>query len=194
MQSYMQRARVAPGAQMRRVRKWSTLLVFAAALAACSDGNGTGPDNPSTPSTPVPDQLSGEWVYGNISPTNFWNDHTGQYSGNAYGIGVILDLKPNGRYTQMVYIYTQQYACSMQTWTHTEGTVTVNGGQISFYPHKGNYKAADTCIGKNNFQRAMTGDEIASKQGETWAWEVDYSSGQEKLFTGPGGPSEFRRL
>lgn len=193
MQVYMKGARVAPGApMMRRVRTWSSLLVLAASIAACSDSS-TGP-NTDTPSTLVPDELAGEWVYGTISPTNFWDDHTGQYVGNAYGIGVILDLEPNGRYSQMVYIYTQAYSCRTQVWTHMEGTVTVNGSALTFYPHKGNYKAADTCIAKNNFQRAMTKQEIEDKQGETWAWQLDYSSGQEKLFTGPGGPSEFRRF
>ena len=73
------------------------------------------------------------------------------------------------------------------------GTVTVSGSQITFYPNTGNYKASDTCVGKNNFQRAMTSSELQAEQGETWGWEIDASSGQPKLYTGPGGPSEFRR-
>lgn len=193
MHGYRKDARVTPEALKRRARTWGALVMMSVAIAACGDKNATGPDDSGTPVTPVPSTLSGEWVYGNISPTNFWNDHTGQYAGNAYGIGVFLDLKPNGRFTQMVYIYTQQYNCATQTWTHMEGTVTVNGSQISFYPTKGNYKASDTCIASHNFQRPMSSSELSAEQGETWAWEIDDSSGQPKLYTGPGGPSEFRR-
>lgn len=193
MREYMMSARAFPGAWLARARRSSAIVMVALLAAACSDKNATGPDDFDTPATDVPSQLSGEWMYGMISPTNFWNDHSGQYSGNAYGIGVWLDFTPNGRYTQLVYIYTQQYSCRMQTWTEMEGTVTVSGSQITFYPNAGNYKASDTCVGKNNFQRAMTSSELQAKQGETWAWEIDASSGQPKLFTGPGGPSEFRR-
>lgn len=194
MQGYMRNARVAPAALMRRARRWAALAVMGIAAAACGGSDkATGPDNPGTPVSDVPTDLSGEWVYGTISPTNFWNDHTGQYSGNAYGIGVWLDLKPNGHYTQLVYIYTQSYNCRTQTWTEMEGTVVVNGSQISFYPWNGQYKASDNCIASHNFQRSMTSSELSSKQGETWAWQIDESSGQPKLYTGPGGPSEFRR-
>lgn len=193
MQGYMKSARVAPVAWTRRARMWAAVLVLAIGTAACSDKNSTGPDNPGTPVTDVPANLSGEWVYGMISPTNFWDDHSGQYSGNAYGIGVWLNLQPNGRFTQLVYIYTQQYNCRTQTWTQMEGTVTVSGSQISFYPTKGSYKASDNCVASHNFQRSMSASELSAKQGETWAWEIDTSSGQPKLYTGPGGPSEFRR-
>jgi hypothetical protein len=192
MQAYTTSARI-PGAWLARARRSFAIVAIAAAAAACSDKNSTGPDDPGTPSTPVPSQLAGEWMYGTISPSNFWNDHTGQYSGNAYGIGVYLQFKPEGRYSQWVYIYTQQYSCRTQTWTYTEGTVTVSGSQISFYPSKGKYQASDNCVASHNFERPMTASELQAKQGETWGWQIDDSSGQPKLYTGPGGPSEFRR-
>jgi hypothetical protein len=190
----MKGARVSPVAWAARARRYSVIAAMAVVAAACGDKNATGPeDEPTTPVTSVPSQLAGEWMYGTISPTNFWNDHSGQYSGNAYGIGVFLDFKPNGRFTQLIYIYTQQYNCRTQTWTQMEGTVTVSGSQISFYPTKGNYKASDNCVSSHNFQRPMKASELQAEQGETWGWSIDQSSGQPKLYTGPGGPSEFRR-
>lgn len=165
-----------------------------AATAACGGGkDATGPDDSGLPRTDVPSSLAGDWFYGTISPTNFYDDHTGEYSGNAYGIGVYMQFAPNGTYKEYFYAYTQTYGCRTQVWTYMEGTVEVTSSSFTFYPSKGNYKVADTCVSGNNYTRNMTRDELVEKRGDSWQYYLDDSSGSARLYTGPGGPSEFRR-
>ena len=71
-------------------------------LAACGGSDkvaGPGGGGGDTPRSELPAALAGTWVYGNISPTNFWNEHTGQYAGNAYGFADYLSLDESGTYT-----------------------------------------------------------------------------------------------
>lgn len=161
-------------------------------LAACGGSDGFGPGTGGADPGPggyVPDELVGSWKYGVISPTNFWDDHTGQYSGNAYGIGAWFTFKANGTYEELVYIYSQQYSCRLQTWTAIKGKMDTDGNLIRLYPTSGNYKVSDTCTSSNNYTRSMTGAELADKQGETWDWQfaVNELDGKTYLYLGIGG-------
>jgi hypothetical protein len=177
----------------RRSAARAAVLLSAALLTACGGDSSTGPgETPvfDTPRTEVPDVLVGRWMYGSISPTNFWNDHTGQYAGNAYGFADHITFQENGTYTRLVYIYTQNYGCRTQVWTQMQGTVTVDGETFTLYPGVGRYKAADTCIARYNFDRAMTRAELAEKQGDGYDWFFQTESGRTYLMVGPEGSGE----
>jgi hypothetical protein len=169
-------------------RRAAALAICAVALAACGGDSSTGPGggggvDPDTPRSAVPQELARGWMYGLISPTDFWDDHTGQYLGNAYGAADYYTFSSDGHFTELVYIYTQVYSCRTQVWTQMEGTVVVSGSAITKYPSKGQYKVADTCSQRNNYTRPMTASELREKQGQTatWGWETDEYSGKTYL-------------
>jgi hypothetical protein len=177
-----------------RVRAAALVIAATSLLAACGGGDSaTGPDpvDDSTPRTDVPSQLAGNWMYGSISPTNFWDDHTGQYSGNAYGFSDYVILSGNGTYERYIYIYTQYYSCRTQAYTVHRGTVTVSASAIAYYPQRGKYKVTDTCVSSRNYERNMTSEEVHDAQGESWDWELGTgSNGQTVLLLGPSGSGE----
>ena len=193
-------ARQARPRYVRRAWAGALALCLTTVMAACGSDSSTGPggdsnDGPGgnpggTPGTEVPSELAGAWRYGSISPTNFWDDHTGQYMGNAYGFGDFLSFERSGRYTRLVYIYTNSYGCQTQVWTQMEGTVRVDGFTFALYPTKGRYKVADNCAASRNYERPMTGDELAEKQGDLYNFTFANENGRSYLMIGVGDSEE----
>jgi hypothetical protein len=151
-------------------------LTLTALLGACGGedsagpGGGTGGDLGEGTGAAIPAELVGQWSYGSISPTNFWNEHTGQYAGNAYGVGAWFTFRSRGAYEQFIYQYTQNYGCQTQVWTRIRGNMEVQDDVLTFNPTSGEYKVADNCVASHNYRRDMTGQEISDKQGEEWQW------------------------
>lgn len=168
-----------------RVASLTLALVTALSLAACGGDDATNPGNGGGGGGGggnVPAALVGEWNYGAISPTNFWNDHTGQYAGNAYGVGAWFTFASDGSFDLFVYQYVQNYNCTTQIWTRMRGPMDESNGIIALYPTKGDYKVADNCIASHNYKRAMTSSELADKQGEQWAWEFAVNPNDNKTY------------
>lgn len=120
-------------------------------------------------------EVVGQWKWGSISPTSFWDTTTGKYAGNARSMGSFFDFKPDGTYSQMIYIATYQYGWSVQVWTYHEGTVTFErDGTFTLHPAKGRYKGADNRVAKNNFDRPMGEDDLKKSAGpQRWAFKRD---------------------
>jgi hypothetical protein len=138
--------------------------LFALTLVACDVADATGPDDatdapPAAGGGSVPAEMVGGWRYGSISPTNFWDDHTGVYSGNAYGFSDQYVFTANGTFKEYLYIYTQSYGCRIQAWVEMEGAVTFAESQFTTNVGKGHFKTVDTCASSNNKDRDMTASE-----------------------------------
>lgn len=162
-------------------------------LAGCGGGGGgSGATHYDTPRTEVPADLVGDWLYGTISPTNFWDDHTGQYEGSAYGISDYYRFDGDGTFEEYTYLYTQSYGCRTQAWTRMEGTVAFDGATFTKYAGAGRYRAADNCIAAYNFERDMKPEEVAQHQGQVYDWglEADPASGDVVLWIAPAGSGE----
>lgn len=154
----------------------------AALLAACGGSDATtGPVGGETPRSELPTPLVGSWRYGMISPTNFWDDHSGAYAGNAYGISDYYEFAAGGTYKRMTYIYTTTYGCHTQVWTEMQGTLTATDQRFTLYPTQGRYKVASSCSGSQNYTRPMTAAEVAGKQGEVWLWARAVENGRHFL-------------
>lgn len=161
----------------------------AALLAGCGSKNndGTTPEEREkwdTPRSTPPQELKGDWQFGLASFTNFWTDQ-GAYVGNAGGTSVYFTFEDDGTYKQLVYITQRQYACNLQTWTETKGTVKFEGNKFTVHPQIGRYKASDTCLTTNNFDRAMTDDERKERtETYVWRWETNPNDGKTYLMIG----------
>ena len=165
------------------------------ALAACSDSSGPG-ENWSGEGGHVPSSVEGDWKFGTISMLSFWDDHTGDYVGTAGGVAVFFQFEPNGTYTHQVYVLVRNYGCVQQTWTEMRGTVDFSESTFLATPKQGKYKASDTCVERNNFQRAMTSAELADRRYE-YLWKFERNPNDQKTYFMVGHDEEtwshFRR-
>ena len=119
--------------------------------------------NTPAPSGTIPSAVIGAWRYGAISPTNFWNDHTGVYSGNAYGMSDQYEFAADGTFKEYVYIYTQSYGCRTQVWVEMQGRVQFDETTFTKRVASGRFKTTDTCAASRNFDRAMTESEAVER-------------------------------
>ncbi len=127
--------------------------------AGCAVEDATGPDGGGTDGGTggsVPAALVGSWRYGVISPTNFWNDHTGVFSGNAYGMSDHYVFNRNGTFKEYTYIYTQSYGCRTQVWVEMNGGVDFDDATFTTEVTGGRFKVSDSCSSSRNYDRAMT--------------------------------------
>lgn len=150
---------------IRRAAAAATAALFAITLAACTVDEATGPDDAETPPAggSVPASMVGGWRYGSVSPTNFWDDHTGLYSGNAYGFSDQYVFAANGTFTEYLYIYTQSYGCRIQAWVEMSGGVNFADGRFTTTVTAGHFKTVDNCASSNNKDRDMTASERAER-------------------------------
>lgn len=169
------------------MRMHSTLLpaalawVCCALLAGCGDGSSGEDANAGvTPRTATPQEMVGGWRFGIGSFTNFWGNQ-GQYYGSGGGTSVYWYFESDGDYKQQVYINRRNSGCLIETWTETVGTTTFNGNKFTIYPVTGRYKAADTCIDKNNFDRPMTAQERKDFV-KTFLWKFETNPDDGKLY------------
>ena len=172
-----------------------TTLLLAGALAACgAEATATEPPAGGGSGDPFPAQLQGTWIYGIISPTNFYDAYTGQWLSNAYGTSVLFEFATEGKYNQSIHIATSAYSSRMQVFIYNEGRAVVEGNTIKVYPTKGTVRSQDNCVVKNNYNRP---DDIASKQGSVYGWTFKlHDDGKTYLLIGPNNdmtnPSYFR--
>ncbi len=173
------------------MRMRSTLLPAALAWVCCSllagcgsdsgDDDGT-PDVP--PRTATPQEMVGGWRSGSASFTNFWGNQN-QYYGSEGGASVYWSFESDGDYKQQVYLNRRTNGCLIETWTETVGTTTFDGNTFTIYPATGRYKAADTCLDKNNFDRPMTAQERRDfVKTYLWKFETDPSDGKRYMMVG----------
>jgi hypothetical protein len=161
--------RTASSASVRPTWARAALPVVAALLAtACQIEEATGPGdggptNPPPTSGAVPSAVVGNWRYGSVSPTNFYNDHTGAYSGNAYGFSRHYTFDRNGTYKDYVYIYAESYGCRQQNWVEMSGTVQFTGTDFTTTVTSGRFKTVDSCSASNDKDRAMTASERSAR-------------------------------
>ncbi len=177
----------------------TTSILLATVLGACGTevnavtdptDNGNGDGNTSA----FPAELVGTWVYGVISPTNFYDAYTGAWVSNAYGTSVLFEFGANGTYKQSILIATSAYSCRSQVFVYNEGKAVVEGSTIKVYPTKGTLRARDNCVAANNYDRP---DNIAAKQGSVYGWTFKlHDDGKTYLLIGVNGdmsnPSYFR--
>jgi hypothetical protein len=174
------------------MRKRSTLLRAALALASCAllagcgdDGGGEAPNPDLTPRTQTPQEMVGGWRFGSSSFTNFWGNQS-QYHGSGGATSVYWSFERDGGYKQQVYISRRNDSgCLIETWTETVGTTTFDGNKFTIHPVTGRYKAADPCAEKNNFDRPMTDQERKSSvRTYLWKFETNPKDGKTYMMVG----------
>jgi len=161
--------RTSPSAPVRPAWARAALPAAVALLAAaCTIEDATGPGGDAPGNAPagsaaVPSALVGDWRYGSVSPTNFYSDHTGAYSGNAYGFSRHYTFFADGSYKDYVYIYAESYGCRQQNWVEMSGTVQFTGADFTTTVTSGRFKTVDSCSASNDKDRPMTASERGAR-------------------------------
>src|SRR4051812_13587248 len=78
-----------------------------------------------TPRSEVPDEMVGQWLYGNFSMSDFWR-YDGSYVGNAFELAVAFNFTQDGHYEFYFASTARDYACQTQAFTYSKGTVVFN--------------------------------------------------------------------
>ncbi len=171
-------------------------LLFAFSLSGCEqdDGGGGQPgdatDDP-LPAGDVPRALVGDWRFGTVSMTTFWDGNVFQ---GGSGTAAIFRFHDDGSFEEFVYIRQQNYGCVTQVWTSMEGVADFDEGVFRTHLRAGGYKASDTCVERFNFQRPMTPEEV-EKSGREYLWALEPGE-KLRVFLGEGDAegSTFERL
>ena len=139
---------------------------------------------PAAPRTTTPAELVGDWKFGIGSFTNFFGPQ-GQFIGSGGGTFVRWGFTADGHYTQQVYLRRRNYNAVIETWTETTGTVTFGDGSLTIRPTQGRYRAADSLVDRNNFDRSMTEKERKDfVKTFLWKFERNADDGKRYLMIG----------
>lgn len=119
----------------------------------------------------VPPALVGDWFWGNVSPTRYWNRDTGDFVGHGYSGALSYVFNKDGTYRRYFYLETRLYGDVSGLFSASEGTVTFAAdGTFTLKPAKGTYKFTE---GKRlKREREMTRDEL-ERPGLVFKWKLE---------------------
>ena len=168
------------------------ILLLAVAIAtttiACSKSE-SGPGIPDGPKTNVSEELTGTWMYGNFSMTEYWRQDPSEYLGNGLQMAFAFTFNSNGTYTQ--YFTSSSVMSGVITYQQsvTEGTVEVNttSKTIITHPSKVHYKR--TSNGQVVEERDVTKDEVSGNTSYTYTTGTE-SKGTKALYLTLAGTSD----
>jgi hypothetical protein len=152
----------------------ASLIMF---LGFAAGNTSKDPVNNIEPGTPH--HLTGKWLNGTFSMSNWWTYDGKKYIGNPYTRSVAFNFTENGEAEFFLIIKTHTGYCSTEAFTYQKGRVKFNDGDQSFtiYPDKGNYRGFYSCAAGSNFDRAAKPEEL---KAATYYWTMEKdASGQE---------------
>jgi hypothetical protein len=139
-----------------------SILLFAvvlATMAACSKSSST-PGGTDGPKTTIPAEVTGNWMYGNFSMTEYWSQDPSEYLGNGLELAFAFTFNGNGTYTQ--YFTASSVMSGVVTYQQsvTQGTMEVDAvtKKIITHPSKAHYKR--TVSGQVAEERDLTKTEL----------------------------------
>ncbi len=119
----------------------------------------------------IPNQLQGEWSYGQISSMQYQYHYTAQSDGSSDRIKV----KPNGDYERARLLQISTYDCASYLFIQEKGKVKIDGQKLTFEPNNSFVKGQE-CSASNTYQRHNTA------KVETYSWSLEKNDyGQEVL-------------
>lgn len=120
----------------------------------------------------APHALTGKWLNGSFSMSNWWSYDGKKYIGNPYTRSVAFNFTASGEAEFFLVIKTHTGYCSTEAFTYQKGKVKFNDEERSFtvVPEKGNYRGFYSCASGSNFDRAARPGELKST---TYYWDKE---------------------
>ncbi|GAO43488.1 hypothetical protein [Flavihumibacter petaseus] len=158
-------------------------------VVACSKSSDDEVVIPDTPRSEVPEALTGKWLNGTFSMSN-WYTYDGQYAGNPFSSSRAFQFSRNGDAEFFQVIVSNDGACTRQAFTEFKGTVQFDATtqSFTFYPRQGRFRGFYSCNSGSNFDRSATRDELKPIKLYWNGYEDEF--GQAWLVTrfGPNDP------
>ncbi len=144
----------------------------------------------------LPSQMIGEWRWGTINPTTFYDKSSGAYLGHGGGMSCYFVFGKDGRYKKFFYVQQSPTAgWTTKAWTTSEGTVLVSGDTFTLKAEKGHYKGEDNRVAKYNIDRAMTAADLKNEANTKYRWSMGKDEqGRTVMFIAPGGSGQGSRF
>lgn len=158
-----------------------------AVLGACSSTEpGTGPD---TPPGSVPPELVGSWYYGSVSPTNYYNPNSGQWS-NAYGEGMFYTFKADGTFEFGYRVYAGSYGCTNTMMWYKSGSMSSEPAAktVTVRPKTALLNSKDNCRPEWNYEKEIdkSPEQLGWRFGQDeWGFDalfLRFPTGEETAF------------
>jgi hypothetical protein len=145
------------------------------AAAAPEQGGGVKAAAPATrpstrPATPLPAGLAGDWFWGSISPTKYWDRDTGEFVGHGYSGALSYVFGADGTYKRYFYLEQRLGGETSGIFSASEGTVAFTGDTFTLTPAKGTYRF--TTGRKKPTERPMRQDEL-ERPGLVFTWRLE---------------------
>ncbi len=116
-------------------------IVIAMSTIACSKSS-SKPGDGNGPRTNVPTELTGNWMYGNFSLTEYWSQDPSEYLGNGLEVAFAFTFNADGSYTQ--YFTSSSVLAGTVTYQQSvsRGTMEVDEAtkKIVTHPAQAHYK------------------------------------------------------
>jgi hypothetical protein len=128
-----------------------------------------------------PTALVGEWRYGTVSGTTYWDSSTGKYLGSGSGMSDTFIFAKDGSYKEYAFIKSSPVAgWTTKIFTTIEGKAKVSGDTLTLTPTKGNYHVEDNRVARSNYDRPMTDEEV-KKQIKSQGFSLGQEDGKPVL-------------
>ena len=149
------------------------LFVIASLMLFSLAGNTREMDTTrSIRSEKIPPELTGKWLNGTFSMSEWWSYDGKKYIGNPYTRSVAFNFSANGETEFFLAIKTNTGYCCTEGFTYHKGIVKFNEADHSFtiYPEKGNYRGFYSCAAGSNFDRPAKKEEL---KPTTYYWSME---------------------
>ena len=138
-----------------------TLLLIVVTLCATVACSKSDSNNPEGPRTDVPGEVQGNWMYGNFSMTEYWDQYPGDYIGPGFEIAFAFTFNANGTY--MEYFTSSYVTNGVRTYLQsvTKGIIEVVPGakvikthasQVHYRKTIGTQVVEDRDLNKNEYE------------------------------------------
>jgi len=140
----------------------------------------------------IPSQMVGEWRWGNINPTTFYDKSNGAYLGHGGGMSCYFIFRKDGSYKKYFYVEQSPTAgWTTKVFSESEGKLIVSNGVFTLKAAKGRFISQDNRVSKYNFDRTMTEDELKKEAASPYGWKMSQDSkGRTVMMIAPGAKGE----
>src|SRR3954468_20239190 len=100
------------------------------------------PTTPTGPRTEVPNEIRGNWMFGNFSMTEYWSQDPYEYLGNGLELAFAFTFNADGTYTQYFTSSSVINGATTYQQSVTKGTLEVDAENkiIKTNPYTSHYK------------------------------------------------------
>jgi hypothetical protein len=125
----------------------------------------------------LPPRLAGKWENISTSTVGYVNNATGSYAAPS-GEGTTWYIYANGQWKSDTLMQSSMYGCTMRVFASESGTVSVNGGTITFDTRGGELDSSDNCNKSFNYKKPLP------VRRYVYQWRLERDQYGEKLCLG----------